>query len=68
MDPRFEVAVAREHGSADEIVLNDGALDIFVEGTGVADAGGAAIGGYRETQLFQEGEQAGLFEVCRYDA
>ena len=68
MDPRLEVAVARKHGRTDEIVLDDGPLDIVVEGTGVADAGGAAIGGNGESQLLQEREQAGLLEISRHDA
>jgi len=46
------------------IVLNDGPLDILVKGAGVADAGGAAVGGDTEAQLFQIGSKP-AFSISR---
>ena len=69
MDARLEVAVAGEHGGADEIVARRSAsLNLGREVAGVADAGGAAIGGDAEAELFEIRQQAGLGQVVGDDA
>ncbi len=50
VDARLEVAVARKHRGADEVVLDDGLLDGLGERAGVADAGGAAVGRRRRSR------------------
>ena len=51
VDAPLEVAVAREHRSDGEIALGDGLRHRLRQGTGVADAGGAAVAHDVETQL-----------------
>ena len=58
VDARLEVAVAREHGGAHQIVLDDRLLDGGVERAGVADAGGAAVGRRRRSRA-SPGKAAG---------
>ena len=43
VDARFKIAVARQHGRADQVVLRDGVVDLGRQIPGVADAGGAAV-------------------------
>ncbi|KAG1438510.1 hypothetical protein G6F57_019816 [Rhizopus arrhizus] len=68
VDARFEVAVARQHGRADEIVAGDGFVQVRRQVARVADAGGAAVGGHVEAQLFQVGQEARLGQVGGDDA
>ena len=68
MDAGLEVAVARQHRRAHQIVLDDGLLDRFGQGPGVADAGGAAVAGEEETELLQVGQQAGVGEIFGHHA
>ncbi len=63
VDARLEVAVAREHRGADQLVLDDGLLDRLRERARVADAGGAAVAGEVEAELLQVGQQARLGQV-----
>ena len=63
VDPRLEIAVARQHRGADEIVAADGLVDRRREVAGVADAGRAAVGGHAEAQLLEVRQQARLGEV-----
>jgi hypothetical protein len=65
---RFEIAVARQHCDADQVVLDDGILDGRVERPGTAHAGGAAVAHEVEPELFQVGEQARLLQVFAHDA
>jgi hypothetical protein len=59
----FEVAVAREDGGSDEVVLDDGGFDLGRERAGVADAGGAAVANDLEAELVEVGLEAGGLEV-----
>ena len=68
MNARLKVAVARQHGGADQIVLGDDVVQLGRQVTRVADAGGAAVAGQRKAQLFQVGQQAGLGQVFGDDA
>ena len=63
MDARLEVAVAREHGGAHEIVLGDHLLDGGFQRPGVADAGGAAVGGEVEAELLEVRRQPRPLQV-----
>ena len=59
VDARLEVAVAREHRGADQVVLRRSASSIGCgERAGVADAGGAAVAGDVEAELLEVGQQA----------
>ena len=60
MDAGLEVAVARQHRGADQVVLRDRLVDLGRQVAGVADAGGAAVGGDAEAELLQVGQQPGL--------
>ena len=68
VDARLEVAVARQHGGADQVVLGDRVVDLGRQVAGVADAGGAAVGGDVEAELLEVGQQAGLGQVLGDDA
>ena len=68
MDARLEVAVARQHGGADEVVADDRLVDLRRQVAGVADAGRAAVGGDAEAELLEVGQQAGLRQVVGDDA
>ena len=68
VDAGFEIAVAGEHGGADEVTFLDGALDGRVERAGVADAGGAAVADGLEAELVEFLGQAGGVEVVGDDA
>ena len=57
MDARLEVAVAGEHGGADEIVGHDRVVDLGREVAGIADARRAAVRGDREAELLEIGQQ-----------
>ena len=50
VDAAFEVAVAREHGRGDEVVLVDRFGDFLRQRAGIADAGGAAEADQVEAQ------------------
>ena len=63
MDARFKIAVAGQHGRRDDVVGNNGFFDLGIERTGIADTGGAAVGRYAEAQLFQIGQQSGIFQI-----
>src|SRR6266404_3340953 len=63
MDAGLEVAIARQHRCADQVVLGDRLLDRRIERPGIADAGRAAIAGEIEVELFELREQAGSREV-----
>ena len=63
MDARLEIAVARQHGGADEIVRRDRLVDLGREVAGVADARRAAVGGDGEAELLEIGQQPGLGQV-----
>jgi len=68
VDARLEVAVARQHGGAHQVVAGDGVVELGREVARVANAGGAAVTRQRKTQLFQIRQQAGLREVFSDDA
>ena len=68
MDARLEIAVARQHGGADEIVAGDRFVELGPEVAGVADAGRAAVGGDAEAELFEIGQESGLRQVIGDDA
>ena len=68
MDARLEVAVARQHRRADEVVLRDRVVDLGRQVAGVADAGRAAVGGDVEAELLEVGQQPRLLEVLGDDA
>ncbi len=68
MDARLKIAVAREHGGADEIAARDRIVDLGREVTRVADAGRAAVARHGEAQLLEIGQQAGFAQVLRDDA
>ena len=68
VDARLEVAVAREHRGADQVVLDDRLLDRSRQRAGVADAGGAAVAGEIEAEFLEIGQQAGLGQVFGHHA
>ena len=68
MDACLEVAVAGQHGGANQVVLHDGFLDRFRQRAGVADTGGAAITGQVEAEFFEVGQQACLGQVLGHDS
>jgi len=59
----LEVAVAREHGGSDEVVLHDRGFDLGSERAGVADAGRAAVADDLEAKLVEVGLKAGGLKV-----
>ena len=63
MDPALEVAIPREHGRDDEVVLLDGGRDRGVERAGVADARRAAVAREREAELLERRHQACRLEI-----
>ena len=63
VDATLEVAVARQHGRGDDVVLVDRLGDDFRQRTGVADAGRAAIADQIEADLVEILLQAGVGEV-----
>ncbi len=68
MDARLEVAVARQHGGAHQVVAGDGLVELGCEIARVADAGGAAVAHQCKAELFQIRQQAGLAQVFGDDA
>ena len=68
MDAALEVAVARQHGRDDELVALDGAGDLDVERTAVADARRAAVADDAEAELLERLEQAGRRVVLGHGA
>src|SRR5215208_4893962 len=68
MNARFEVAVARQHGCRDEIVLIDRVFDRKREWTRVADAGGAAVTNEVKAEAVKIFLQAGALEIIGDDA
>ncbi len=59
-DAAFEVPVAREHRGRDKILVLDCLLDRLGQGSGVADAGGAAVADQVEAERLEGFEQAGF--------
>ena len=53
MHTGFKVSVSREHGGGDEITFLDGVFDFWCEGTGVANAGSAAVTDGLEAELIE---------------
>jgi hypothetical protein len=68
MDARLEIAVAREHGGAHQVVAGDRFLDRLGERPGIADAGRAAVAGEIKPELLQVREKAGPRQVFGYHA
>ena len=66
--PAFEVAVARQHRSGDDVTSLHGFRDFRLQWTAVADAGSAAVTHSEEADLLEFAEQTRLGEVVRYDA
>ncbi len=64
----FEVAVAREDGGGDEVVLNDGGFDLGSERAGVANTGRAAVADDLEAKLVEVRLEAGGLEVIFHHA
>jgi hypothetical protein len=64
MDPAFEVAVAGQDGGDDQVVGLDRPGDRVVEGSGVADAGRAAVAGQGEPERLERGHQPGRLEIA----
>ena len=58
MDARLEVAVAGQHGGADQVVGHDRVVDLGREVAGIADARRAAVRGDAEAELLEIGQQA----------
>src|SRR6185503_13597123 len=63
---RLEIAVTREHGGRDDVVLGDRFVNVTVQGPGVADAGGAAVTGNVIAELLEIRQQAGILQVLGY--
>ena len=53
MHTGFKVSVSREHGGGDEVAFLDGVFDFWCEGTGVANAGSAAVTDGLEAELIE---------------
>src|SRR5450830_1313513 len=64
----FEVAVARQHGRRDDVVRGNRCVQLRRQIAGIADTGGAAVGGHAEAQFFQVRQQAGSGQVLGDDA
>src|SRR5579862_9717237 len=67
MDPRLEVAVAREHGAGDEVALADRGRDLFRQRPRVADARRAAVADRVEAELVEIAVEAGALVVLGDD-
>ena len=63
MNAPFEIAVARDDRSRNQIGSGDGFGNIARERPTVADAGGAAIADHVETQFGKRLHQVGLLEI-----
>jgi hypothetical protein len=68
MDPRFEIAIARKHGSGHQVEFADRLLDFRMERPRIADAGRATITDHVESQLVEILLQPSLLEIIRNDA
>ncbi len=66
-DAAFEIAVAGKHRRGNDAVLVDGFGDLFIERTGIADAGRAAIADEVEAELVEILLQAGIGEIFADD-
>ena len=53
MHTGFEVSVSREYGGGDEVTFLDGIFNFWCEGTGVTNAGGAAVTNGLEAELIE---------------
>ena len=63
MNARFEVAVAREHGTCNDVLVDDRLLERGVDRTRSTNTGAAAIAGDGKAELVEERLQARGFEV-----
>lgn len=68
MDARLKVAVAGQHGGADDVVFLHGLFQFRVQGAGVADAGGAAVADGFKAEGVQGGLESVRGEVVGSDA
>ena len=64
MDAPLEVAIARQHGRDDQVVLLDRLGDRRVERAGVPDARRAAVAGQREPELVERRHEPGRLEIA----
>ena len=63
MDAGLEVAVARENGRCDQVLVDDGLLHLGVKRARVADAGGAAVTNGLEAEFVEVGLKSCLLEI-----
>ena len=63
MDPGFKIAVARQHGSGDQIVFYHGILNGRMERAGITNAGRASVTDGLKAELVKKGGQAGLVQI-----
>jgi len=61
VDPRFKIPIPAEYADGDQVVLFDGAFDLYVERPAVADTSCAPVGHELKTELIEIGLQTGLF-------
>ncbi len=67
VDACFEIAIAGQHSSADQVVAHDGVVEFRSEVAGVADARRAAIRGEAEAQLLEIGQEPRARQVVGDD-
>ena len=63
MDARLEIAVSRQDGRGDDIMLKNRFLDRGRQGTGITDAGGAPVTDQVESQLAEIRLQTGFLKI-----
>ncbi len=68
MHAALEIAIAGQHRAGDDIGGSDGFGDFRLQGSGVADASGAAVTHGVKPERLQVGQQAGLGEVIGHHA
>ena len=67
MDAGLEIAVTREHGGRDKIVLHNGFLDRRRKRAGVSDTSRAAIADRLKAELVEERRETGFIEIIGHD-
>ena len=65
MHARFEISISRKDRSCNQIVFVDRLLDIRMQRSGVADAGGATVADKVESELIEIFLQPGFVEIIR---
>ncbi len=62
----LEIAVARKHGTDDQVIFSDGIADGLGKWAGIPDAGGAAVADHVEAERLEIVHQARRVQVVRH--